>query len=112
MMPYAPGQIILLILAMTAVTYLPRLLPLLLLSRRKLPLTVERWLSYVPVAVLAALLAPALFLPQGEFTLNLSLNPHFWAALPALATAILTRNMFVTVLAGITATALIRFFLI
>ncbi len=110
-MPYASGQIILLIFAMTAVTYLPRLLPLLLLSRRKLPLAVERWLSYVPVAVLAALLGPTLFLPQGEFTLELSSNPHFWAALPALTAAILTRNMFITVLVGIAGTSLIRYLL-
>ena len=109
MMPYVPGQIILLVLAMALVTYLPRLLPLLLFSRSKMPLIVERWLSYVPVAVLAALLAPALFLVQGKFTINLSLNPHFWAALPALATAILTRNMFITVLVGIAATALFRY---
>ena len=111
MMPYAPGQIILLILAMAAITYLLRLLPLLLLSRRKLPQIMVRWLSYVPVAVLATLLGPVLFLPQGEFTIQLSSNPHFWAAIPALAAAIFTRNMFLTVLIGIAATAMLRFFL-
>ena len=110
-MTYSSGQILLLIVAMTVTTYLPRLLPLLLLSRRKLPLVVERWLSYVPVAVLAALLGPVLFLPRGEFTLELALNPHFWAALPALAAAILTRNMFITVIVGIAGTASIRYFL-
>ena len=111
-MAYSSGEIILLIIAMTVATYLSRLLPLLLLSRRELPLIVERWLSYVPVAVLATLLGPVLFLPQGEFRLEMAHNPHFWAALPALAAAILTRNMFITVLIGITCTALIRFFLI
>lgn len=111
-MTYTSAQIILLIIIMAAATYLPRLLPLLLLSRRKLPLVVERWLSYVPVAVLATLLGPALFLPGGTFTLNISQNPHFWAAIPALAVAVYTRNMFITVLLGIAITATIRFFVL
>lgn len=111
-MTYSSIEVILLILAMTAATYLPRLLPILLLSRRKLPFIVERWLSYVPVAVLATLLGPVLFLPDGQFTLKISLNPHFWAAIPALAIAVISRNMFLTVLVGIGVTALIHFFLL
>ena len=111
MTPYS-GNTILLILAMALVTYLSRVVPLLLLSHRALPYIMKRWLSYIPVALLATLLGPLLFLSQGKFTLDITLNPHFWAALPALAAAILTRNMFITVLTGIACTALIRFFLI
>ena len=110
-MTYTPETILLLILAMAAATYFSRLLPLLLLARRKLPLGVVRWLSYVPVAVLAALLGPILFLPGGQFTLGLSLNPYFWAAMPTFVAAIFTRNMFITVLVGVSATALIRLFI-
>jgi branched-subunit amino acid transport protein len=58
------SEIALLIILMALVTYLPRVLPMLLLSRRTLPRAAVLWLSYVPVAVLAALLAPAsLLLP-------------------------------------------------
>ncbi len=108
MTPYS-GNTILLILAMALVTYLSRVVPLLLLSHRTLPHIMKRWLSYIPVALLATLLGPLLFLPHGKFTLNISHNPHFWAALPALAAAIITRNMFLTVLMGMAFTALIRF---
>lgn len=110
-MTYSTETILLLIVTMAGATYFSRLLPLLLLARCKLPITVERWLSHVPVAVLAALLGPALFLQKGEFTLELSRNPHFWAAIPTFAAAIYTRNMFITVLVGVAGTALIRFFL-
>lgn len=47
---------LLLILAMTLVTYLPRVLPLLLLSDRKLPRSFERFLSYIPYSSLAILI--------------------------------------------------------
>ena len=45
-------EIALLIFLMAVVTFIPRVLPVLLLSRRSLPELLERWLSYVPVAVL------------------------------------------------------------
>ena len=93
---------------MTVVTFLPRLLPLLALSRRKLAPAVQIWLSYVPIAVLAALLGPVLFLPQGSFSLQPGLNPYLWAAIPSFLIALATRNMFLTVLAGIISLACLR----
>ena len=41
------------LLGMLAVTYVPRVLPVLMLSSRRLPPAVVAWLRYVPVAVLA-----------------------------------------------------------
>lgn len=109
-MPAYPKNIVLIILCMALVTYLPRLFPILLLSRRKLPPQIEIWLSYVPVAVLAALLGPILFMPTGHLTLHPGENLYFWAALPALATAFLSKNMFLTILAGMASVALLRIF--
>lgn len=97
-----------LIFLMALVTFIPRVIPILLLSRRNLPRTVEIWLSYVPVAVLAALLAPALFAPAGEFNLSLNLNPAFWVSIPVFVIAFLTRNLFITVLSGMILIALYR----
>lgn len=100
----------LLILLMTLVTFIPRVVPLLLLSRRKLPELVERWLSYVPVAVLAALLAPSLFTPAGTLDLTFSDNPAFWVSIPLFGIAFISRNLFVTVLSGMVMIALFRCF--
>lgn len=110
-MHYDDGKIILAVLLMAAVTYLPRLLPLLILAGRKLPTDLEIWLSYIPVAVLASLLGPSLFITEGKLTLHLPANIYFWAALPSFAVALLTRNMFLTVLAGMACAALLRLFL-
>ncbi len=101
-------EIALLILLMSLVTFIPRVLPILVLSRRSLPEPVERWLSYVPVAVLAALLAPGLFAPAGELNLAFSANPIFWVSIPVFIIASLTRNLFITVLGGMVLIALVR----
>lgn len=96
---------------MTLVTALPRILPLLFLAGRSLPPFVARWLSYVPVAVLAALLAPSLLSPQGALTLAPADNLYFWAGLPTFALALKTRNLFLTVLGGMIALSLLRLLL-
>ena len=54
---------------MAIVTALPRILPITFLAHRKLPPALMRWLSFVPVSVLAALLAPEVFLRNGELHL-------------------------------------------
>lgn len=102
---------ILAVLLMSLVTYLPRLLPVLLLSKRSLPRPVIRWLSYIPVAVLSALLGPSLLAPGGQLDLSPAGNPELWISLPVFFLAVLTRNLFVTVLSGMAAIALWRLFL-
>lgn len=107
-----PTDQILLILGMAAVTYLPRVLPLWLLSHRSLHPSFMRWLEMVPPAVLAALLAPSLFLretPAGEPALFISADNIFLlAAVPAFLVAYLTKSFFGTVAAGMGAVALLR----
>lgn len=106
------SDLVLLIFLMSLVTFIPRVLPILLLSRCSLPAPVERWLSYVPVAVLAALLAPALFTTEGSLNLSFKMNPAFWVSIPVFIIAIYTRNLFMTVLSGMVLIALVRMLLI
>lgn len=96
------------IFLMALVTYLPRLLPVLLLARRNLPARLVRWLSYIPAAVLAALLGPALLAPGGKLDLDPAANPDFWVSIPVFMIAVLTRNLFATVLSGMALIALWR----
>lgn len=101
-------DVVLLILGMAAVTYIPRLLPVWMLSSRSLPPVVGRWLSFVPTAVLSALLLPALVLTDGRP--DVFGNVYFWAAVPAFAVALWTRSFFGTVAAGMIAVAAARYF--
>jgi len=48
----------LLILGMMIVTYLPRLLPFLIMNDKQMPPKVEEFLSYIPYAALGALILP------------------------------------------------------
>jgi branched-subunit amino acid transport protein len=96
------------IVGMAVVTYLPRVLPVWFLSRLTLPSIVISWLSYVPVAVLAAMLFPALLIQEQRINLTFD-NLFFWAAIPTVVVAWKTRSFFSTVLVGMALVALGRY---
>ena len=109
---FLPPDQLLLIAGMALVTYLPRMLPLWLLSSRELHPAFLRWLGMLPPAVLAALLAPALFLRDdgaGAKSLFFSLdNVFLLAAVPTFIVAYMTKSFFGTVAAGMACVALLR----
>ena len=87
-------------IGMFAVTYLPRVLPLTILSRLKLPKLIIDVLEFLPVAILGALLLPALLLAEGK--IDISLDNHLLVA--AVLTSIIsvfTKKLFIIVLSGI-----------
>ena len=90
---------IVLIICMGAVTYLPRMLPLVALSRRRLPVWFSEWLELIPAAILSALLAPTLFTSAAPRTLCLG-KPELLAAVPTLLFALKTRSLAGTVIVG------------
>lgn len=83
------------ILAMTALVFLSRYLFL----EPKLPLRLntqtQRLLSYSSPAVLTAIWAPIVFMPDNELSLSES-NPYLWAALTAALIAWKTKNVLLT----------------
>ncbi len=96
----ANDKYILLIVGMLIVTFLPRFLPLLFLDNKKLPDKAVRWLSFIPAAVLSALLAPAILIKNGSLSLSLN-NISLLAFIPTLITAYKTKNIFYTVSGGL-----------
>jgi len=96
-------------IGMGLVTYLPRLLPLWLLTSRDLPPLVVAWLRYVPAAVLAAMLLPALVMPEGRIDFGLQ-NLFLWAAVPVFLVAWRTRSLFAPVIVGMVLVASVRLF--
>jgi branched-subunit amino acid transport protein len=87
------------ILGMTLVTYIPRMLPVTLLSKVQIPDLMVRILKFVGPAILASLLAPALFITDGAINISLN-NSYLLAAIPTFITAYLTRSIFTTVFLG------------
>ncbi len=109
MMTVRPA-VLALFLGMALVTYLPRMLPLVVLSRFQLPPLLLRWLGFVPVSVLAALLAKEILVSGGNLALPPA-HPQLLAVIPAFAVAAWTRSLMGTVVTGIVSMALLRLLL-
>ncbi len=92
-------RLIFIFLGMAAVTYFPRLIPLVALSRIELPRVIMRWLAYLPVAILSALIFPGAIQRAGAIDVSLG-NPGIWALLVSFGVAIKTRNLILTVVVG------------
>lgn len=93
------GWFLLLLAGMGLVTYLPRWLPLLSLSRRDLPGWLREWLDLLPTAILSALLAPALLTAGAPRHLDAT-RPEMLVAVPTLLFAWKTRSLAATVVVG------------
>jgi branched-subunit amino acid transport protein len=85
-------EIILACLAMTAVTYLCRVLFTVSVSRIRITPWWENYLTFIPFAVLTALVAPYMFFPgpAGKFSL---LNPYILAGTGTFVLSYRTRNL-------------------
>ncbi|MDW7652286.1 MAG: AzlD domain-containing protein [Bacillota bacterium] len=101
-------RFILIILGMAAVTYLPRFLPMYVLTRLEIPQIVIAWLRYVPVAVLSALIIPGILTAERQIYLSAG-NAYLLASIPAFFVAWRTKNMMFTVTAGMTAVLILQF---
>ncbi|WP_143414035.1 AzlD domain-containing protein [Halanaerobium kushneri] len=93
-------KFIFMVAGMVIVTFLPRVLPLSILGNKELPERVVLWLSFIPAAVLSALLAPSILLKNGSIYLSLD-NTALIAFFPTLFVAYRTKNIFYTVSGGL-----------
>ncbi|SDH06349.1 AzlD domain-containing protein [Halanaerobium congolense] len=93
-------KFVLMIIGMFVVTFIPRIIPLLLLGNKELPEKVVLWLSFIPAAVLSALLAPSILLRNGSVYFSLA-NTSLVAFFPTLLVAYKTKNIFYTVSGGL-----------
>lgn len=93
------SQYMLLILGMCLVTYLPRLIPLIALSERKLPEWMIKWLDLVPAAMLSALLLPLLVTTGEPKSIDI-FKPELLVAIPASIFALKTKSLSGTIIVG------------
>ena len=97
------------IIGMTLVTLMPRIIPILLLSGRKMPKLAARWLTLIAPAILSALLLPELLLDRSGAVPSLSLyNLYLFAAFPTFLVAWKTKSLFGAVVTGLATVALVR----
>ena len=99
-----------LILLMAGTNAALKALPVKLLGRRELPPFFVTWLKYVPVPVLAAMLASDLLVRDGSCHFAID-NQIFVASLPAFVVAYFSRSLAATVLTGVAVLVVWRNFL-
>jgi len=99
------------IVAMGVVTYLIRLLPIEFFSRIDIPTWALQSMRYVPIAVLTAIFVPEVIMPGGEFNISLG-NARLLAASVAIVVAWRTKNVFLTVAAGMAVLWLLQAFIL
>lgn len=68
-----------LIAAMAIANYAVRYPPIAVLSRLELPTWLRRWLSFIPVSVMATLVVGEVVRPEGVWLPPLT-NPYLWAS--------------------------------
>ena len=97
----------LVMLAGGLITFGIRLSFIYLFGRIETPPLVQRSLRFVPPAVLSAILVPEIVLHAGKLDLSLS-NERLLAGLVAVATALVTKDTLLTILAGMGALLILR----
>ncbi|HEX7974638.1 MAG TPA: AzlD domain-containing protein [Anaerolineales bacterium] len=100
----------LIFIAAGLITYLIRLSFIYLFGRMKMPPLLERALRYVPPAVLTAIILPELVLHSGRLDLSLT-NVRLLAGLLAALVAWRTKNILLTLAAGMAALWILQFVL-
>lgn len=103
-------DVLLIILGAALVTFIPRVAPLMILSRFELPEWGMRWLNYVPISVMAALIGQEILMNDGKIS-SLFNNVELFAAIPTFWIAIKTRSLLGTVLAGVISVMILRMFI-
>ena len=99
---------VLLILGCALVTWIPRILPFVLVKNLKMPDILLRWLAYIPVCILSALVIEGLFEKKAHIVTVQWI--HVMALVPTLIVALLTKSLSKTVVVGVLTMAIIRYF--
>jgi len=84
-------------MGMWFVTFVPRWLPIFLLSNRKLPKWLTQGLDMIPVALLSAIVFPTLFISGNNMDFS---RTELLAAAPTLVIAYTSRSLLGTILGG------------
>lgn len=104
--------IYLVIIGMAAVTYFSRELPFVILKGKKLKPAIVEWMGYIPIAVLAALLIPALLIDNESKKIFISLDNLFLiSGVFTFLFGLFIKNLFAVIIFGVALLAMLRFFI-
>lgn len=103
--PYAMAVI----LGCCIVTLIPRIAPIMLFSKIKIPDSLSKWLAHVPISVMTALLVNELLIDGGK----VSISANFFellVSIPTFIVAIKTKSPILIVAVGVISLMVCRMF--
>lgn len=92
---------LLLIIGMAIVTYIPRALPIVMLANEELSPSLQKWLTYIPGAVFAALVFSDVFFWQESVSFSLAQNKKLLPSMLVLLVALKTKSLTWSILVGV-----------
>ncbi|WP_277631549.1 AzlD domain-containing protein [Atopococcus tabaci] len=98
-----------LIIGMAVVTYLPRVLPVLMLSNREISAPLKKWMSFIPVAIFSALVFSDIFFWNDTFNAHPFDNAKLIPSIIVFYLAYKTKNMLLSMMMGVLAIALMLY---
>ncbi|KGA96026.1 branched-chain amino acid transporter AzlD [Alkalihalobacillus alcalophilus ATCC 27647 = CGMCC 1.3604] len=99
---------VVLIIGCALVTIIPRILPFIFVKKLQLPDVVLKWLSFIPVCILTALVVQSVVNVDADgFVIDQSV---ILVLIPTIAVAILTKSLSITVITGVGFMAVVRLF--
>lgn len=96
-----------LIFGMFVATFSSRYPPMLIAGKTQLPEPLLRMLKYVPIAVLTAIVIPAMVMPEDKIDISLG-NIHLLAGIISIIVAWRTRNLLWTISIGMLAFLILK----
>ena len=106
----SPATIWAVIIGMALVNFAVRFAPIVIVSRMELPKPVMRWLSFIPIAVMGALVAGEVLRPAGRWSDPL-MSPSLYAALITGLVFKYTRSFLGATVAGMASFVVLQHFL-
>ncbi|GAK47628.1 branched-chain amino acid transporter [Secundilactobacillus oryzae JCM 18671] len=83
------------------VAFLPRYIPLLVFTKRKIPDWFNEWMKYVPVSLFTALVVKDVFIDANYHLAPMTHLPELAASLIVIVIAYRTRSMAISVILGL-----------
>lgn len=102
-------SMLLIIAGSCIVTLLPRIIPFIVIKNFTLPTVLMKWLSYIPICILTALVVEHIWIVEEGSRLRIDL-PFIIALIPTAIAAVWSRSLSITVLTGVICMAIIRYF--
>ena len=102
-------NIYLLIIGIAILTYIPRSLPIIYLSKKDLPQWLKDWMKFIPSGIFAALILPDILIQDGSLNVGFT-NIKLIASILVLIIAIKKKSLGLSIAVGVSAITILTFY--